>query len=140
MPLIRCPHHHHKSLEQFYTEISMGGDDAIGKSMLEIIRRINDLFKEATIYATTSLYQLKLLSDNCGQSPWYVSIISLSPEYSWVEYLIPENEQPWSNTWVRGEVNSHDELTRCIIIAMTKSGGWPDNKELKEHYAQIKLC
>ncbi len=107
--------------------------------MLEIIRRFNKIFKETTIYGTTSLYQLKLLSDNCDHSPWYVSIISSSPEYSWVEYLIPEDKQPWPSTWVRGEVNSHDELMKCVIIAMKESGGWPDNEELKELYAQIKI-
>lgn len=139
MPLIRCPHHHPKSLEEFYSEKLQGGevDAAIGVAMLEIILRINDIFKESTIYGSTSLYQLKLLSDDCDKSPWYVSIISSGPETSWIEYLLPEHRQPWPGTWVRGEVHSYDELIKCIIIAMTECGGWPDNEELKRVYASL---
>ena len=139
MPLFRCSDQPSKNLEEFYTEISMGGDEGIGNSMLEVIQRINDIFKETTIYGLTSLYHLKLLAQDTYQSPWYVSIISSGPELSYVDYLLPEDKQPWPDARVKGEVRSYDELIKCIIIAMIESGGWPDNEELKERYAQIKL-
>lgn len=97
-------------------------DAAIGEAMLEIIRRINDIFKQTTIYGSTSLYQLKLLSDDCDKSPWYVSIISSGPETCWIEYLLPEHRQPWPDTWVRGEVHSYEDAVKSIIIAMTNVG------------------
>lgn len=106
--------------------------------MLEIILRFNEIFKETTIYGATSLYNLQLLADKCDQSPVYVSIISSGPEHSYVEYLIPEDKQPWPDTWVRGEVGSHEAVIKGIIIAMTESGGWPDNEELKKLYAALK--
>lgn len=138
MPLIRCSDQRSKTLEAFYAEIAAGGDVELAGSMLEIIRRINGLFKETTLYGLTSLYHLKLLAQDTYQSPWYVSIISSGPELSYVDYLLSEDEQPWPDARVKGEVSSHDELINYIIIAMTECGGWPDNEELKQLYAQIK--
>ena len=138
MPLVRCSDQPSKSLEEFYTEISNGGDVDIAASMLEIIRRINGLFKETTIYGLTSLYHLKLLAEDTYQSPWYISIISSDPENTWIDYMLPQHQQPWPNARVKGEAASHDEAIKYIIIAMTESGAWADNEELKRLYASLK--
>lgn len=86
----------------------------------------------------TSLYHLKLLAEDTYQSPWYISIISSGPENTWIDYMLPEQQQPWPNARVKGETASHDEAIKYIIIAMTESGGWADNEELKRLYASLK--
>jgi hypothetical protein len=69
---------------------------------------------------------------------WYVSIVSSGPDNCYVDYLMPEDKQLWPDSRVKGEADSYEELMKYIVIAMTESGGWPDNAELKELYAQIK--
>lgn len=140
MPLIRCSDQCSQTLEEFYTERSVSdADRPIGSSILEIIRRMNETFKETTIYGLTSLYHLELLSQDTYKSPWYVSIISSGADLSYVDYLLPEDNQPWTNARVKGEARSYDELMAYIIIAMTECGGWPECNELKRLYASFKI-
>ncbi|NRB61676.1 MAG: hypothetical protein HRU40_01370, partial [Saprospiraceae bacterium] len=49
----------------------------------------------------------------------------------YIEYLIPENKQPWEHAMVRGEAKSLEEAKKFLLIAMKKSEGWKGNLELE---------
>lgn len=141
MPLIKCSDQKQQTLEEFYTwlvpdKITTFAD--LGTPMLKVLKLLNETFKDTVIYGLTSHSSLILLSKDTYRSPWYVAINGLDTEY-YIEYLIPENKQPWPNAYVKGSTTSLDELKKYIIIAMTESKGWEDSNELKKMYLDQKL-
>ena len=146
MPLIQCSEQNRQSLEEFYKSLTPDKGMTIadiGSPMLNVIKLINETFKETTIYGLTSHATLLLLNEDSSRSPWFVALKGLETapngqrnEY-YIEYLMTTDNQPWSNAKVKGETRSLDELKNYIIIAMTESEGWTDSNELKELYKGI---
>ncbi len=147
MPLIRCSEQKRLTLEEFYKEFIPNKIDTfadVGTPMLNVLKLINDTFKETTIYGLTSLATLLLLNRDSSMSPWLVALNGLetSPngqrnEY-YIEYLMSTDKQPWPDAKIKGGTTSLDELRKYIIIAMFESKGWPDSNELTELYKSIK--
>ena len=149
MPLIRCSEQKRQTLEEFYKEfipdkIKTFAD--IGSPMLNVLKLINDNFKETTIYGLTSHATLLLLKQDSSLSPWFVALNGLetSPngqrnEY-YIEYLMTPDKQPWPDAKVKGGTTSLDELKKLIIIAMTESKGWTDSEELQKLYQEVIIA
>lgn len=147
MPLIRCSEQKRLTLEEFYKEFIPNKIETfadVGTPMLNVLKLINDTFKETTIYGLTSHSTLLLLNRDSSLSPWFVALNGLktslngqSNEY-YIEYLMTSDKQPWPDAIVKGSTTSLDELRMYIIIAMNESKGWSDNNELRELYKSIK--
>ena len=148
MPLIRCTEQKRTTLEEFYKEFIPNKTDTFadsGTPMLNVLKLINDTFKETTIYGLTSHATLLLLNEDSSLSPWFVALNGLNTssnderhEY-YIEYQMPSDKQPWPDAIVKGGTIYLDELRNYIIIAMTESKGWSDSNELKELYKNINL-
>jgi hypothetical protein len=139
MPIIRCSEQKNKTLKEFYTEfipdkIKRFAD--AGTPMLNVLKLINDIFPQTTIYGLTSHATLLLLTEDNSLSQYYVALNGLEDEY-YIHYLMTAEKQPWPNAMVKGTTKSLDELKRYLVIAMNESGGWSNNKELKGLYQQI---
>jgi hypothetical protein len=147
MPLIKCSEQKRQSLEEFYKSLIPDKIKTfvdIGSPMLNVIKLINETFKETIIYGLTSHATLLLLSEDSSLSPWFVAIkgFETAPngqrnEY-YIEYLMTSDKQPWANAKIKGATTSLDELRKYIIIAMTESKGWTDSHELKNLHQNIK--
>ena len=146
MPLIRCTEQKRLTFEEFYKEFIPNKTDTfadVGTPMLNVLKLINDTFKETIIYGLTSHATLLLLNKDSSLSPWFVALNGLetSPngqrnEY-YIEYLMTSDKQPWSDAKIKEGTTSLDELRNYIIIAMNDSKGWSDSNELKELYKSI---
>lgn len=140
MPLIRCKEQKRQSLEEFYNEWASSDNtisSELGKSMLRVIEKINQAFVETTIFGSTSHAHLLLFTTETNDADWYVAIIANAEEY-YIEYRMPKDEQPWKDATVKGATKFPDEFMNYVIIAMTKSGAWADNKELTKLYEGMK--
>ena len=51
---------------------------------------------------------------------------------------MPKDKQPWEDATVKGVTTSLDEFMNYLIIAMTESGAWAENKELTGLYGKLK--
>jgi hypothetical protein len=129
MPIIRCSDQNNQTLGQFYSDSDDQQTREIGAAMLSIIKLLDTKFKETTIFGLTSLYRLNLLANDTYKSPWYVSFITDGKNF-YIDYLVPESQQPWKHARISGEAESFEQAYKYILIAMTKSGGWADNIEL----------
>jgi hypothetical protein len=147
MPLIRCTEQKRLTLEEFYKEFIPNKIDTfadVGSPMLNVLKLINDTFKETTIYGLTSHATLLLLNKDSSLSRWFVALNGLetSPNGQrnkyYIEYLMTSDKQPWSDAKVKGATTSLEELKKYIIIAMTESKGWSDSDELKRLYQVVK--
>jgi hypothetical protein len=139
MPLIRSSEQKRLTLEEFYKEfipdkVKTFAD--VGTPMLNVIKIINEIFKETKIFGLTSHATLMLLNDDSSTSPWFVALNGVQDEY-YIEYLMTPDKQPWPNAKVKGGTKSLDEIKKLIIIAMTESGGWTNNKELEKLYGDL---
>jgi hypothetical protein len=146
MPLFRCSDQKRQSLEDFYKslipdKIKTFADT--GTPMLNVIKLINDTFKETIIYGLTSHATLLLLNKDSWKSDWFVALNALETapngqrnEY-YIEYLMTADKQPWTDAKVKGNTTSLDELKRYLIIAMTESSGWTSSIELKNIYEDL---
>jgi len=141
MPLIRCSDQKDKkTLEEFYKEFIPDKVKTFadaGTPMLKVLKLINDLFHETTIYGLTSMSTLVLLAEDKWRTPWFVSLRGLEAEY-YIEYLMTTDQAPWHNAKITGITNSLDDLKKYIIIAMYESRGWRGNPELDRLYNEIK--
>jgi hypothetical protein len=134
MPIIRCSEQKRLTLEEFYKEFipdKVKSFVDVGTPMLNVLKLLNETFKETKIYGMTSHSTLLLLNEDSSLSPWFVALNGLESEY-YIEYMMTRDKQPWTDAKVKGGTKSLNELKRLIIIAMTESGGWTDNKELKK--------
>lgn len=148
MPLIRCSEQKRLTLEEFYKGFIPNKNDNfvnIGTPMLNVLKLINDTFKETTIYGLTSHTILLLLNRDSSLSPWFVALNGLETssngqrnEY-YIEYLMTSDKQPWPDAKIKGGTTSLDELRKYIIIAMNESKGWTDSNELRTLYDKTKL-
>lgn len=146
MPIIRCSEQKSLTLEEFYKELIPNKVDTfvdVGTPMLNVLKLINDTFKETTIFGLTSHATLMLLNEDSLLSPCLVALKGLetSPngqrnEY-YIEYLMTAEKQPWPDAKINGATTSLEELKNYIIIAMTESKGWTDSNELRALYKNI---
>ena len=146
MPIIQCSEQRQQTLEEFYKslipdKVTTFAD--VGSPMLNVLKLINETFKETTIYGLTSHATLLLLNKDTSRSPWYVAIRGLGDalngqrnEY-YIEYLMTPDKQPWSDATVKGGTTSLDELRKYIVIAMTNSKVWTDSDDLKKLYKEL---
>ena len=139
MPIIRCSEQKRLTLEDFYKEfipdkVKTFAD--VGTPVLNVLKLLNETFKETKIYGLTSHATLLLLNEDSSLSPWFVALKGLESDY-YIEYKMTTDKQPWTDAIVKGGTKSLDELKRLIVIAMTESGGWTDNKELKKLYREL---
>jgi hypothetical protein len=148
MPLIRCSEQKRLTLEEFYKEFipnKAGTFADVGTPMLNVLRLINDTFKETAIYGLTSHATLLLLNKDSSLSPWFVALNGLATSPSgerneyYIEYVMTSDKQPWPDAIIKGGTTFLDELKNFIIIAMTESEGWTDSNELKTLYHKLKL-
>lgn len=148
MPLIRCSEQKRKTLEEFYKELIPDRVNTfadVGSAMLNVLRLINDTFKETKIFGLTSHATLLLLNKDSSLSPWFIALngFETAPngqrnEY-YIEYLMTPDKQPWSDARIKGSTSSIDELKKYLIIAMIETRGWTDSEELKRLYQGLKI-
>lgn len=142
MPIIRSSDQKSKTLEEFYKELTIGNatvvENEIGKAMLEFISIVNETFAKTTLYGLTSHYSLVIQATDNWEDGWFVTVYSIGDNKFQFEYQMPEKQAPWNYAVVKGQANTIDEAKEFLIIAMTESEGWSDNKELRQLYQNLK--
>lgn len=142
MPIIRYSGQKSMTLEEFYRELmnvdSTFIENETGKSMLEFISMVNLTFTKTILYGVTSHYSLVIQATDNWEDDWLVTVNSIGDKRFQFEYQMPEEQSPWNYAVVKGEANTMDEAKDFLIIAMTESKGWVNNKELKKLYDQLK--
>lgn len=113
-------------------------ENEIGKAMLEFISIVNQTFTKTTLYGLTSHYSLVIQATDNWEDGWFVAVYSIGDNKFQFEYQMPEKQAPWNYAVVKGQANTIDEAREFLIIAMTESEGWSDNKELKKLYQNLK--
>jgi hypothetical protein len=125
--VIRCQDQKSKTLDGFYTELS-GSQEPVtregGKTMLDLLARLQALPSDQQVYGLTSHYRLCLLAQDTYTSPWFVIISALDKRNYFVEYLMPADAAPWPQAYVRGEARTEEDAVQMIVTAMEKSQGW----------------
>lgn len=135
MPIKRNSNQQYKTLTEFYinlSETSTNNYVDVGKQMLNLIKLIDDTFKDTLIWGLTSHARLVLQNSDNWQTPWYVIISNIGTKEYYFEYLLPFDKRPWQNAYVRGEANNIEEAKNYLLIAMERCGGWIGNLELKK--------
>lgn len=142
MPIIRSSDQKSKTLEEFYKELTSENatmvENEIGKAMLEFISMVNETFKNSTLFGLTSHYSLVIQATDNWEDGWFVTVYSIGDKKFQFEYKMSEKESPWNYAIVKGQANTVSEAKDFLIIAMTESEGWSDNKELRKLYNKLK--
>jgi hypothetical protein len=141
MPIIICSDQKSKTLEEFYKKLTSGDTEPgiiIGKTMLDFISIVNETFVDTTLYGLTSHYKLVILAKDTWKDSWFVTVQCIEDNKLQFEYIMPELQRPWNNAIVKGQANTIEEARDILIIAMTESEGWIDNKELRKLYDKLK--
>jgi hypothetical protein len=140
MPILPCIEQNRQSLEEFYGEWASSDNrisSDLGKAMLQVIEKINQIFIDSTIFGGTSHAHLLFFTTETNWADWYVAIIANSDEYH-IEYRMAKEKQPWPDAMVKGATKSLDEFVNFIIIAMNETGAWANNEELRRLYQKMK--
>lgn len=142
MPIIRYSGQKSETLEEFYQELTGEGstfiEHEIGKTMLKFISMVNQTFTKTILYGVTSHDRLVIQATDNWEDDWYVTVYSIGDKNLIFEYQMPKEQSPWNPAIVKGKANTIEEAKDFLIIAMTESNGWTDNKELKRLYDQLK--
>lgn len=142
MPIIRSSAQKSITLEEFYKELTSENatvvENEIGKAMLEFISMVNETFKNSTLFGLTSLYSIEIQTTDNWEDVWFVKVYSIGDKKIQFEYKMSEKESPWNYAIVKGQANTVSEARDFLIIAMTESEGWSDNKELRKLYNKLK--
>lgn len=142
MPINRSSDQKSKTLEEFYQELTSDQatvvENEIGKAMLAFISMVNNTFIKTTLYGLTSHYSLIIQRTNHWEDGWFVKVQSIGDKNFQFHYKMPEIRSPWNYATVHGQANSIEEARDFLIIAMTESEGWQDNKELRKLYNKLK--
>jgi hypothetical protein len=142
MPIVRNSSQKSQTLEEFYQEKvnnqSSNFDIETGKAMLHFITMINETFVDTTLYGLTSLYRLIIQQTDDWKDDWYIMVYSIDDGKFEFEYKVTKVKSPWDNAIIKGQANSLEEARDFLIIAMTESDGWADNKELRKLYNKLK--
>lgn len=134
MPIRRNTDQKSKTLTEFYAELKNDSNivtKGVGTLMLNWIDKINTEFKETEIWGLTSHYHLILQNKNDYTSKTYVILTTGMDEYH-IEYLIPNESEPWENAFVKGATKSLDKAMEMLKITMNNSKGWSKSTELNE--------
>ena len=127
MHLTRCSDQQSKTLDDFYSELSVSHETVsreIGQAMLSLLARLRALPDDRRVWGLTSHYQLVLLAADSYQTPWLVIVAALDERNYFIEYLMPEEVAPWAGAYVKGEARSQEQAVQMILTGMEKSGGW----------------
>lgn len=141
MPIIRSSEQKSKTLEEFYKEFisdtSSSFYNEVGKVMCSFLSMVNDTFIRTTLYGLTSHDTLTIQPTDKWEDGWYIAITALSDKIIQFEYKMNE-KSPWRYAIVKGQANTIQEAREFLIIAMTETGGWKENKELRKLYNKMK--
>lgn len=74
-----------------------------------------------------------------AESDWFVKIIASGFQEFHIENLNPKEKVLWTNSKFKGSTNSIIEIRDFILIAMSGSQGWKNNK-LKSLYLRNKFA
>jgi hypothetical protein len=129
MPLIRSESQSGKSLEKFYLDQELGLEEG-GKAMVSLITYINEYFKDTTLWGLTSHASLILKSESTYEGSSYVCISCYNGIEFNIDYLIPEEDQPWPHARISGVANGLECAFEYVLLAMKNSKGWEDCAEL----------
>ena len=142
MPIIRIIDQKKETLEEFYKELTNEKasiiQNGIGRTMLSFLSMVNNTFLNTTIYGCTSHDALCIQAEDHWESGWYIVIQDYGDQKFQFEYKMPETKSPWRYAIVKGQANTIEEARDFLIIAMTESGGWANNKELRTLYHKLK--
>lgn len=142
MPIIRSSDQKNETLEEFYKELTSKNatvvENKIGKAMLEFISMVNETFEISTLFGLTSHFSLVIQATDNYEDGWFVAVYSIGEQKFQIEYKMSEKESPWNFAIVKGQANTIDEAREFLIIAMTESEGWSDNKELRKLYQNLQ--
>ncbi|SHK86005.1 hypothetical protein [Chryseobacterium polytrichastri] len=142
MPIIRSSDQKNKRLEEFYKELTSDNatmvENEIGKVMFDFISMVNETFIKTTLYGLTSHYSLLIQATDSWEDGWFVRVYSIGDKKFQFEYKMSKNQSPWNYAVVKGQANTIYEAKDFLIIAMTESEGWSDNKELRKLYNKLK--
>lgn len=142
MPIIRSSDQKSKTLEEFYQELASRNNSVIekeiGRTMLSFISLVNQTFIDTTLYGLTSHYSLLIQSSDNWEDGWYLTVYSIGDKKFQFEYKMPEAISPWKYAIVKGQANTIEEARDYLIISMTESEGWKDNKESSKIYNRLK--
>jgi len=141
MPIIRGPDEDWIGLEDFYQQMLVRDQEQFGefassmgcgRQMLDLLARINKLFRSTTLWGGTSLGWLIIRPENSASGSLHdlIRIVNTGPESYSIQYLLPAAVGPWPFASVHGEAQDATEAERYLLIAMRASGGWADNSEL----------
>lgn len=134
MPIIRSSQQKRLSLEEFYAEMVETSTNAytdIGNKMLDLLKVINDIFKDTLIHGLTSHARLILQNADDWEADCYVVISSDGMNEYRFEYQMPIGKRPWPNAYVIGIATTLDQARQYLLIAMRESEGWVGNAELE---------
>ena len=134
MPLlINTKHAPGRSLQDIYEEMTSEQNDSLtkerGQGMLNMIEIIVENFPNTGIWGLTSIGRLVLQTEDDWKSKWFIIVSCLGSEYH-IEYLLPEDRQPWPSAYVRGTAHGIIEAKKYLLTAMKECGAWDDNLEL----------
>lgn len=107
--------------------------------MLSVIEMINKTFSVTEIYGLTSHAHLLLMATDNSKAEYFVAIIANEDDEFHLEYSVPKFPQRWRNPILKVATKSLNEFNQAIIVAMSKSNGWPESCELKNLYEQIEI-
>jgi hypothetical protein len=96
----------------------------MAQGMLNLLAGLPRLTGETDLYGLTSHDQLCLLSEDNFQTPWWVPVSADSASHFIVQYLLPEEQAPWREAYVKGEAYSLSSALMLVQIAIERSGGW----------------
>jgi len=142
MPIIRSSDQKSKTLEEFYKELTSDNmtmvENEIGKVMSDFISMLNETFINTTLYGLTSHDSLVIQATDNWEDDWFVTVYCMGDKKIQFEYKMSKKQSPWNYAVVKGQANTIDEAKDFLIIAMTESEGWSDNKELRKLYNKLK--
>ncbi|WP_116545446.1 hypothetical protein [Pontibacter virosus] len=131
MPIIRNSSQRSKTLIEFYTDLKDEGNEyykRAGALMLQWIDKINQELLDTDVWGLTSHDHLILQNKDDYSSTAWVVLCATIDEYH-IEYLLPKDDQPWENAYVKGATKSLNEAVEMVKIAIRSSEGWKEPKE-----------
>ena len=138
MPLKRIANQKRQTLQEFYGEVAQSSIDfEIGKSCLTFIEWIDSQFPNTEIIARTSHYHLQLAPNE--NVHWLVDIACGYNHTYLIKYCLVADEGLKENAEILSEATSFEMAQEYLVTAMIKSGGWPNNDELKHLHKSQNL-
>lgn len=131
MPIVRSSIQSSETLQEFYQRDSWQPPlNEVSIRMLEFISRIDELFPDTVIFASTS-HQRLCVHEAGEEELFWVLIVAYSPlgEY-YIRYKVPDERSPWENAWMSGEFKTLELAIHNFLKAMRETQSWNGNREL----------